>query len=72
MDALTFGTPRLIRNLMAAASQKLPINVYEYNMVGQTPRREPDCHQLETLSLGFSTLPCLFDTQNLMFLQSLS
>ena len=33
MDALTFGTPRLIRNLMAAASQKLPINVYEYKQV---------------------------------------
>lgn len=33
MDALTFATPRLIRNLMAAASQKLPINVYEYDKV---------------------------------------
>lgn len=33
MDALTFATPRLIRNLMAAVGQKLPINVYEYDKV---------------------------------------
>ncbi|KAK9786073.1 hypothetical protein WJX73_007328 [Symbiochloris irregularis] len=33
MDSLTFGTPRLIRNLMAATSQKLPINDYEYDKV---------------------------------------
>lgn len=31
MDALTFATPRLIRNLMAAVAQKLPINVYEHD-----------------------------------------
>ena len=31
MDALTFATPRLVRNMMAAVSQKLPINEYEYD-----------------------------------------
>ena len=31
MDALTFGTPRLVRNMMAAVSQHLPINEYEYD-----------------------------------------
>lgn len=33
MDSLTFGAPRLIRNLMAAQAQKLPINDYEYDKV---------------------------------------
>jgi len=33
MDALTFATPRLIRNLMAAVSAKLPINLYEHEKV---------------------------------------
>lgn len=33
MDALTFATPRLVRNLMAPASQKVAINEYEYRKV---------------------------------------
>jgi flap endonuclease-1 len=33
MDALTFATPRLVRNLCAAASAKLPITEYEYEKV---------------------------------------
>ena len=33
MDALTFATPRQIRNLCAAASAKLPIIEYEYDKV---------------------------------------
>lgn len=33
MDALTFATPRLVRNLCAAASAKLPIMEYEYEKV---------------------------------------
>lgn len=43
MDSLTFGAPRLIRNLMAAQSQKLPINDYEYSKVAcrQLPKLRP-------------------------------
>ena len=33
MDALTFATPRLVRNLCAAASAKLPITEYEHEKV---------------------------------------
>ncbi|KAL3146724.1 Elongation of fatty acids protein 2 [Trebouxia sp. C0009 RCD-2024] len=33
MDALTFATPRLIRNLCAAQAAKLPITEYEYDKV---------------------------------------
>ncbi|KAK9804920.1 hypothetical protein WJX72_012073 [[Myrmecia] bisecta] len=33
MDSLTFAAPRLTRNLMAPASQKLPVNEYEYAKV---------------------------------------
>ena len=34
MDALTFGTPRLIRNLMAPASAKTTVTEYDYDKVG--------------------------------------
>ena len=34
MDALTFGTPRLIRNLMAPASAKVTVTEYDYDKVG--------------------------------------
>ena len=33
MDALTFATPRLIRNLCTPVQQKVPINEYEYEKV---------------------------------------
>ena len=33
MDSLTFGAPKLIRNLMAPASAKLTINEYDYDKV---------------------------------------
>ena len=33
MDALTFATPRLVRNLMAPATQKVSINEYDYTKV---------------------------------------
>ena len=33
MDALTFATPRLIRNLCTPVQQKVPINEYEYDKV---------------------------------------
>lgn len=33
MDSLTFATPRLLRNLMAPASAKLPVTEYEYDKV---------------------------------------
>ncbi|KAK9818555.1 hypothetical protein WJX74_006900 [Apatococcus lobatus] len=33
MDALTFGTPRLIRNLMAPASAKITVTEYDYDKV---------------------------------------
>ena len=37
MDALTFGTPRLIRNLMAPASAKITVTEYDYDKVSATP-----------------------------------
>ena len=33
MDSLTFGAPRLVRNLMAPSNAKLPINEYEHDKV---------------------------------------
>ena len=33
MDSLTFGTPRLTRNLMKPANAKVAINEYEYQKV---------------------------------------
>ncbi len=33
MDALTFGTPRLIRNFMAPASAKVTVTEYDYDKV---------------------------------------
>lgn len=33
MDSLTFGTPRLLRQLMAPASQKVPVNQFDYQKV---------------------------------------
>lgn len=33
MDALTFGTPRLIRNLMAPAAQNKPVTEFTYDAV---------------------------------------
>ena len=30
MDSLTFATPRLVRQLMTPASQKLPVTEYDY------------------------------------------
>lgn len=33
MDSLTFATPRLTRNLMAPATQKIPVTEYSYDMV---------------------------------------
>lgn len=39
MDALTFGTPRLIRNLMSPTSANKPILEIEYDKV--SPRRLP-------------------------------
>ena len=35
MDSLTFASPRLIRHLMAPASQKLAIMEYDYAQVGE-------------------------------------
>lgn len=35
MDSLTFGTPRLIRHLMAPASQKLDAMEFDHAKVGQ-------------------------------------
>ena len=37
MDSLTFGAPRLVRNLMTPAAAKLPINEYDYDKVGCLP-----------------------------------
>lgn len=34
MDSLTFGTPRLIRHLMAPVSQKVSVTEYDYSQVG--------------------------------------
>lgn len=34
MDSLTFGTPKLIRHLMAPASQKTPVTEFDYQQVG--------------------------------------
>ena len=34
MDSLTFGTPKLIRHLMAPASQKTPATEFDYQQVG--------------------------------------
>jgi hypothetical protein len=33
MDSLTFGTPRLTRNLMKPANAKVAVNEYEYQKV---------------------------------------
>ena len=33
MDALTFATPRLVRNLCTPVAQKVPINEYDYDKV---------------------------------------
>lgn len=33
MDSLTFATPRLTRNLMAPATQKVPVHEYDYDLV---------------------------------------
>lgn len=33
MDSLTFGTPKLLRNLMAPVSQNIPVTEYEYATV---------------------------------------
>jgi 5'-3' exonuclease len=37
MDSLTFGTPKLIRNLMKPQTQNLPINEYDYDKVQTFP-----------------------------------
>ncbi len=42
MDALTFATPRLIRNLCAAQSAKLPIMEYEHEKVLEGLKLTPD------------------------------
>ena len=33
MDSITLGAPRLVRNLMAPANAKLPINEYDHDKV---------------------------------------
>ena len=33
MDSITLGTPKLVRNLMAPANAKLPINEYDHDKV---------------------------------------
>jgi flap endonuclease-1 len=42
MDSLTFGTPRLLRNLMAPASQKIPVTEFEYAKVLEELQLTPD------------------------------
>jgi flap endonuclease-1 len=42
MDSLTFGTPRLVRHLMAPASQKVAVTEFDYNTVLESLGLTPD------------------------------
>ncbi|GHP07756.1 elongation of fatty acids protein 2 [Pycnococcus provasolii] len=42
MDSLTFGAPKLVRNLMTPASSKLPIHEYEYEKILSELELTPD------------------------------
>lgn len=42
MDSLTFGTPRLVRHLMAPASQKVAVTEFDYNKVLESLGMTPD------------------------------
>ena len=72
MDALTFATPKLVRNLCAAASAKLPIMEYEYDKVLEGLKLTADqfvdlcilcgcdyCGSIKGQKLKLHLLPCL-------------